>query len=201
MRLSDIFLVTESNSEKEEADFYESLRDSHHDDPKSVLGNNHRDKRARVDPSKGGVYESEVKVLGRVDGEAKERVERSSGVSDFSITEIPIEPTSSHQKPLSSEHNSDYSLTEVSTVDPMTSKEVPKTTLDDKTVDSGLPDHGKAKDEGSDIGTGIEVESEEKLAEDESSESQSSPQSTKTEIAVSSRSDITNQGKENSCDL
>ena len=182
-------------------DFYKSLQDSYHDDPKSVLRNNHRDKRARLDPSKGVVYESEVKVLGRVDGEAKERVERSSGNSDFSISEIPIEPTSTRRDPPSSEHSSDYSLTEVSTVDPITSKEVPKTTHDGKTLNSGSPDDSKAKDEGSDIGTGIEVESEEKLTEDEPSTSQSSPQSTETEIAVSSRSDIRKEGKENSCDL
>lgn len=182
-------------------DFYKSLQDSYHDDTKSVPRNNHRDKRARLDPSKGVVYESEVKVLGRVDGEAKERVERSSGASGFSISEIPIEPASTHQDPLSSEHSSDYSLTEVSSVDPITSKEVPKTTLDDRTVDSGSPDDSKAKDGGSDIGTGIEVESEEKLIEDEPRTSQSSTQSTETEIAVSSRSDITKQGKEKSRDL
>lgn len=140
-----------------------------------------------------------MKVLGHVDDEAKERVERASGDSDFSISETPINPTTSHQDPIPSDQDNDDSSTEISVFDPSMSKVHPNTTINDTKVHPDSSDRKSSENE-SDMGSGIEVDSEEKLDDEDSAESQSSSQSfiveddSDNKITLSSRSDTMEEG-------
>ena len=183
--------VVDFNSE--ETDFYKSLttNENAHLDTNHV----HRDKRSAQDISENQIYESEVKILGHVDNEVRDRVVRSSGDSEYSISESPINSKLSYQHPntaklsyddSSSSTNDEVTVTEVSSVD-----HDPKPTDDDRPV---VISPGDSNPGDADIGTGIEVESEEKLSDEDSDELQTTSQSTVGEITVSSRADITREG-------
>lgn len=172
----------------EEVDFYRSLTtngntelDSHHA---------HRDKRSTQDETENQVYESEVKILGHVENEARDRVTRSSGDSEYSISERPIRPKLTydyshtpnvHDDPNTST-NDEITVTDLSSVDSKSSDEPTVSTIDSKPSNA-------------DIGTGIEVEAEQKLSDDNPDEQQTTSQSTIEEITVSSRGDISREGK------
>ena len=176
----------------EEVDFYKSLttNENAHIDTNHV----HRDKRSAQDIPENQIYESEVKILGHVDNEVRDRVVRSSGDSEYSISESPINSELSYQQPntarlsyddSSSSTNDEVTVTDVSSVD-----HDPKPADDDRPV---VISPGDSKPGDADIGTGIEVESEEKLSDEDSDELQTTTQSTVGEITVSSRADITRE--------
>ena len=177
-------MLADLNSE--EADFYKSLttNENAHVDADHV----HRDKRSAQENSENQVYESEVKILGRIDNNevSRDRVVRSSGDSEYSIYEHPNSPKLSYDDS-SSSTNDEVTVTEVSSVD-----HDPKPTRDDDRPVVVSPGDSKSSD--ADIGTGIEVESEEKLSDEDSDELQTTSQSTVGEITVSSRADISKEG-------
>ena len=153
----------------------------------------HRDKRSAQEDSQNQVYESEIKILGHIESEGRDRVVRSSGDSEYSISEIPIETKISHEN---------YIDPKLSPDDPNSSSNDEVTVTDLSSVDSKPSDNdravstssGDSKSSDTDIGTGIEVESEEKLSDEDPDELQTTSQSTVGEITVSSRADISREG-------
>ena len=137
------------------------------------------------------MYESEIKVLGHIQNEARDRVTRSSGDSEYSISETPIDSKISYENPIdpklsyddaSSLSNDEVTVTDLSSVDSKPSDSADSTSSrDSKTSDA-------------DIGTGIEVESEEKLSDEDPDDLQRTSMSTVGEITVSSRADISKEG-------
>ncbi|CAB4035695.1 partial, partial [Paramuricea clavata] len=174
----------------EEADFYRSLTTNEN----AELNSNHvhRGKRSVQKDSQNQVYESEIKILGHIESEARDRVVRSSGDSEYSISEIPIETKISHEN---------YIDPKLSYDDPNSSSNDQVTVTDLSSVDSKPSDNdravstssGDSKSSDTDIGTGIEVESEEKLSDEDPDELQTTSQSTVGEITVSSRADISRE--------
>ena len=177
----------------EEADFYESL--TANEDAGIDANHVHRDKRSTQENSENHVYESEVKILGRIHNEVRDRVVRSSGDSEYSISETPINSKISHEDlnipKLSYDDSSSSTNDEVTVTDLSSVEHEPKPADDDQPVSTSP---GDPKQSDPDIGTGIEVESEEKLSDEDSDELQTTSQSNVGEITVSSRADITKEG-------
>lgn len=124
---------------------------------------------------------------------------RSSGDSGYSISETPIDdhksfydnptaPKISYDDP-SSSTNDEVTVTDLSSVDSSPS--------DNDDVDSTSTKDSKASD--AEIGTGIEVESEEKLEDEEPDKLQTTSQSTVGEITLTSRADISREGTLHVC--
>ena len=175
----------------EEAAFYRSITTNEN----AELNKNqvHRDKRSTQENSENNVYESEIKILGHINGnEVRDRVVRSSGDSEYSVSEIPFDPKEFHENSIGSKPshndqstNDEVTVTDLSSVDSKPSNE-----------DLKVSEHpGDSHPSDADIGTGIEVESEEKLSDEDPDELQTTSQSTVGEITVSSRSDISREGR------
>ena len=157
------------------------------------MNHDHRDRRSTQENSQNPVYESEIKVLGHIQNEARDRVTRSSGDSEYSISETPIDPKISYENPTNPKLSYD---------DPSSSSNDEVTVTDLSSVDSKPSDSGRAvstssghsKASEADIGTGIEVESEEKLSDEDPDGLQRTSISNVGEITVSSRADISKEG-------
>ncbi|XP_028397170.1 uncharacterized protein LOC114520990 isoform X2 [Dendronephthya gigantea] len=186
-----IFCYSFASRDSEEDEFYSSLKNNENSEENSK--NVHRDKRSIQQNDRNKVYESEIKILGHVDNTVRDRFVRSSGDSEYSISETPINdhksfydnpttPKISYDDP-SSSTNDEVTVTDLSSVDssPSDNDDVVTTTAEDsKTSDAG-------------IGTGIEVESEEKLKDEEPDELQTTSQSNVGEITLTSRADISRE--------